>query len=173
MGMKDWLKRLQENAEDKLKKADDPQAQRDAKREENARNVRRAASAVKMAQKGLKAYNDASKKAGEIGRTVTEKTAEIAGKAQPLAGKVDETADALGKKIKGAFDVVKEKVSKGADAAGEQIGDKIDSARAEQAKKPSTGSSLLDILMPGVPETDATKPKDAPAPKKPNGPNAG
>ncbi|HCS22802.1 MAG TPA: hypothetical protein PLW48_07575 [Alphaproteobacteria bacterium] len=172
MGMKDWLKRMQENAEDKLKKADDPQAQRDAKREDNARNIRRAASAVKLAQKGLQTYNDASKKAGEIGRTVTEKTAEIAGKAQPLAGKIDETADALGKKIKGAFDVVKDKVGKGADAAGEQIGEKIDAARAEQAKKPSTGSSFLDILMPGVPETDATKPKDTP-PKKPNGPNAG
>lgn len=173
MGMKDWLKRLQENAEDKLKKSEDPQEQRNAKREENARAVRRAATLAKLAQKGIKTYGEASKKADEIGKAITEKTADLAGKAQPLAGKVDEATDALGKKLKGAFEVVKDKVSKGTDAAGEQL----DKARAEQAKKPSTGSSLLDMLMPGVPETDATKPKapegDKPAPKKPNGPNAG
>lgn len=168
MGMKDWLKRLQENAEDKIKKSEDPQEQRNAKREENARAIRRAAAAGKLVQKGIKAYGEASKKADEIGKTITEKTADLAGKAQPIAGKVDEAADALGKKLKGAFEVVKDKVSKGTDAAGEQI----DKARADQAKKPSTGSGLLDMLIPAIPETDATKPK-APEPKKPNGPNAG
>jgi len=168
MGMKDWLKRLQENAEDKLKKSDDPQEQRKNKREENARAVRRAATVAKLAQKGIKAYGDASKKADEIGKTITEKTAGLAGKAQPIAGKVDEATDALGKKLKGAFQIVKDKVSKGTDAAGEQI----DKVRAEQAKKPSTGSGLLDMLIPAIPETEATKPK-APEPKKPNGPNAG
>ncbi|MDY0010095.1 MAG: hypothetical protein RBS08_10335 [Bdellovibrionales bacterium] len=176
MGMKDWFKRLQENAEDKLKKADDPQEQRNAKREENARAIRRAATVAKLAQKGIKTYGEASKKAGEIGRSLTEKTAELAEKAQPIAGKVDETAGQLGQKIKGAFDVVKDKVAKGTDAAGTQLGDKIEGARQEQAKKPSTGSGLLDILMPGVPETDATKPKapapKAPAPKKPDAPGA-
>lgn len=168
MGMKDWFKRLQEGAEDKIKKSEDPQEQRSAKREENARAIRRAAAVAKMAQKGIKAYGDASKKADEIGKTITEKTADLAGKAQPLAGKVDEATDALGKKLKGAFGFVKDKVSKGTDAAGEQI----DKVRADQAKRPSTGSGLLDMLIPAVPETDATKPK-APETKKPKGPNAG
>ena len=173
MGMKDWFKRMQDNAEDKLNKAEDPQAQRDAKREQNARNLRRAATAAKLAQKGLKAYGDASKKADEIGKAITEKTAEIAEKAQPIAGKVDEAASDFGLKIKGAFEVVKDRARKGAEAAGDQIEGQVDKARAEQAKKPSTGSGILDMLIPGVPDTDATKPKTPPAPKKPHGPNAG
>lgn len=174
MGMKDWFKRLQDDAEDKLKKADDPEAQRNAKREDNARAIRRAATAMKLAQKGIKAYGDASKKAEEIGKTITEKTAEIAEKAQPLAGKVDEAASAARGKLKGAFDVIRDAAAKGADAAGEQISQHAEKARAEQAKKPSTGSSLLDMLIPAVPETDATKPKAPPAkkPDAPKGPGA-
>jgi len=176
MGMKDWLNKMQKNAKDKLEKEQDPAEQRKQKREENARAVNRTAKLIKTATKAVQTYNKASKKADELSTDATKKTIELAEKAKPLAEKVDqaagkagETAGKLGRNLKGAFLVIKDKVSKGADEAGKQV-DKI---REEQAKKPSTGSGLLDFLAPAVPETEATKPKqlkNAPknAPKPPN-----
>ena len=55
---------------------------------------------------------------------------------------------AFGETAKNAFDSVSEKA-----------GEKVDEIKKDNAKKPTTGSSLLDLLTPAVPETDATKPK--------------
>ncbi|MBI1215927.1 MAG: hypothetical protein GC185_08935 [Alphaproteobacteria bacterium] len=163
MGMKDWLDKFTKNAKDKEQESKDPEAIKKAKKEAAERTFRRTTKAIQIAKKGLSTYNDTSKKVGELTDEATKKAAELAEKAKPAAEKVDKAAGWVGKKAKGAFETAKGTVNKGVDAASK----KIEEVREDNAKKPSTGSGLLDLLAPAVPETDATKPKKPAAPKQP------
>jgi len=169
MGMKDWLDKIKKTADERHHEETDPAKIRAAKKAANERTMKRTAKAIELAQKGLKTYNNVSKKVGDITDAVTDKAAELAESAKPAAEKIDQVASKVGEAASGAFKAVKDKVVDGAEAAG----DKLDEVKKENATKPSTGSSLLDFIAPAVPETDATKPKheapkkDAPKPPQP------
>ena len=164
MGLKNFFEKLKKKAEDHLKEETDPAKIKQQKKENAEKTFKRTTFAIKWAKKGIETYNDASKKVEKITDAAAEKTAALAEKAKPLAEKVDNAAAAVGEKAKVAFDVVKDKVVQGADAAGK----KIEEVKQDNAKKPTTGSGLLDLIAPAVPETDATKPKTKnEAPKAP------
>lgn len=161
MGLKKFFENLKKKAEDHLKPETDPAKIKAAKKAAAEKTFKRTTSAIKWAKKGLETYNDASKKVGDITDAAAEKTAQLAEAAKPIAEKIDNAASAAGEKAKVAFDVVKDKVVQGVDAAGK----KIEETKQDNAKKPTTGSGLLDFIAPAVPETDATKPKKVEPPK--------
>jgi hypothetical protein len=164
MGLKKFLENLKKKAEDHLKEETDPAKIRQAKKAAAEKTFKRTTTVIKWAKKGMETYNDVSQKVEKVTDAAAEKTANLAEKAKPIADKIDNVAGAVGEKAKQAFDVVKDKVVQGVDAAGK----KIEETREESAKKPSTGSGLLDFIAPAVPETDATKPKAKDeAPKEP------
>ena len=166
MGMKDWLDGIKKKVDERHHEETDPAKIRAAKKEQNERNMKRAAKAMQLAQKGLKTYNEVSKKAGEITDAVADKTADLAEKAKPIAGKIDEVAGKVGDAASGAFKAVKDKVVDGAEAAGEKIAD----ATKPNPDKPTTGSGLLDLFAPAVPKDVVPKKedkKDAPKPPQP------
>lgn len=163
MGMKDWLDKLKQKAEDHNKEETDPAKIRAAKKEANERTMKRTAKAIELAQKGLKTYNNVSKKVGDITDAAAEKTAELAEKAKPAAEKIDGALEKAGHAASGAFNAVKNTVTGGIDAAGK----KLDEAKKDNAGKPSSGSSLLDFIAPAIPENAKPKKddkKDAPKP---------
>lgn len=162
MGLKNFLDRLKKKAEDHLKEETDPAKIRAAKKEANEKKMKRTAALIKGAQKGLETYNNVAKKVEEITDAAAEKTAVLAEKAKPLAEKVDQAAGVVGEKASQAFKAAKDAVVDGASAAGQ----KVEEIRKDNENKPSTGSGLLDLLAPAVPETEATKPKKAPEPPK-------
>lgn len=165
MGMKDFLEKIRKKVEDRKKEETDPAVIRKKKKEAAEKTFKRTTTAIKWSKKAMETYNTVSKKAEEITDAAAEKTAQLAEKAKPIAEKIDSAASAAGQTLKGAFEVVKDQVVKGAGAAGE----KIEEIKQDNAKKPSTGSGLLDLITPAVPETDATKPKakdDQPKPPK-------
>lgn len=162
MGLKKFFENLKKKAEDHLKEETDPAKIRQAKKEAAEKTFKRTTTAIKWAKKGIETYNDVSKKVEEVTDAAAEKTAQLAEKAKPLAEKLDNAASAAGEKAKSAFGAVKDSVSQGVDAAGK----KIDEVKQDNAKKPTTGSGLLDLIAPAVPETDATKPKAKDAPKQ-------
>jgi len=141
--MKDWLDSLKKAAEDKLKKAEDPDAQKEAKKENARKQATRAIKAIGLAKKGVDQYNEVSKKVDGITTDAANKIIDLAEKAKPLAEKVDDAASSLLKKAKGLFQKAAEKT------------------RQDNIAKPSTGSGIIDLPAPAVPETDATKPKTA------------
>lgn len=174
MGLSNLLKGLKEKAENFLKEETDPAKIRAAKKEANEKKMKRTAAGIKLAQKGLEVANNVSAKIEQVSDAAAETTAKLAEKAAPLAEKVDAVA---GKTIDGAitaaskagetavtaFNVVKDKVVEGTLTAGA----KIEEIKEESAKKPSTGSSILDLIAPAVPNTEATKPKNPETPKAP------
>ena len=62
-------------------------------------------------------------------------------------------------KASGKIDVVKDVVAGGAKIASDIASEKVQEIKEANAKKPSTGSGLLDALLPAVPTTEVTKPK--------------
>jgi hypothetical protein len=70
-------------------------------------------------------------------------------------------AGTLGKTVKGAGKTIAD----GATDAGRAAAEKARAAKEAQERKPSTRSGLLDLIVPAVPETEATKP--AASEKKP------
>lgn len=201
MGMRDFLDRIKKNAQDKLNKDESPEAQKQRKKDEMRKNFETLNKAINIAKKAHKVHGDVSKKVEGIKEGAAEKTISLADKAKPLADKIDSAADAISsriggkkpaakkpvaekpaaqdatpfKKIGGLFNAARGKVADGAKAVGKKAGglkDGVtDALKGDGVKKPSTGSSLLDILAPAVPETEATQPKPAaPAPKKPRAP---
>lgn len=158
-GLKDMLNGLKKKAEDYLKEETDPAKIRAAKKEANEKKMRRTATGIKLAQKGLAVANTVSEKVEQVTDAAAEQTAKLAEKAAPLAEKVDKVAGGAIDGAAAAFNYVKDKVIEGGLAAGE----KIEEMKKDADTKPSTGSSLLDMLAPAVPKTDATQPKNPPA----------
>ncbi len=161
MGLKKFFDNLKKKAEDHLKEETDPAKIKQAKKAAAEKTFKRTTTAIKWAKKGIETYNDVSKKVEKVTDAAAEKTAELAEKAKPLADKLDKAANAAGEKAMHAFEVVKDKVVEGSEAAGK----KIEEVKQDNAKKPSTGSGILDFIAPAVPETDATKPKAKEPPK--------
>lgn len=161
MGLfKKWVDKVQKDAEDKLKKEADPQEQKKAKKENAEKTFRRTTDAIKLARKGLEVYNEAAKKVDEVTHDLTEKAIDLAEKAKPMAERLDKATGNMVEKAKDALG-----------SAADKAGEKIEQVKKDNANNPTTGSSLLDILTPGVPETDATKPRKT-ADKKPPAPPA-
>ncbi|HYD17311.1 MAG TPA: hypothetical protein VEF76_02390 [Patescibacteria group bacterium] len=166
MGLKNFLDKLKQKAEDHLKEETDPAKIRAAKKEANEKKMKRTAAAIKLAQKGLATANDVNEKIEAVTDAAAIKVGELAEKAKPLAEKVDGVAGVAGEVITGAFNAAKDKAIETGLAAGA----KIEEIKKDNEGKPSTGSSLLDLIAPVVPDTDATKPKpkapEAPKPPK-------
>lgn len=230
MGMKDWINGMKKKAEERLNPAPaDPETARKKKREDNEKNFKRTAEAIKLAKKAIEVVGKASDKADEISKDIAGKTIDIADKVGPLAERVDgaidsatgavkkalrrsdddapeaeteiepvadtpaaeekasivsrvkETTSEIAAKTSGTlgatFETVKDKTADGIKAAGDGLksvgdaaGKAIDEAKEANAKKPSSGSSLLDMIAPVIPETEATRPKkpaDKDAPPQP------
>lgn len=163
MGLKSILDGIKQKAEDYLKEETDPAKIRAAKKAANEKKMKRTATGIKVAQKGIQVANTVNEKVDQVTEAAAATTAVIAEKAKPIAEKVDQAAGATVDTAVSAFNYVKDKVIIGGLTAAEKIGEMKENAE----KKPSTGSSLLDLLAPAVPETDATKPKKPDAPKGP------
>lgn len=178
MGLKNFLDRFKKKSEEP--ENTDPLAAKKAEKERTRRNAERAAKAFGLAKKGLDTFNAGAEKARDIKDTIKEKISGVAEKATPAAEKVDEaaadvaagkvgqTVSKIGDTAKSALDAAKNGLKAAVNAAGE----KATAAKEEAAQKPSTGSTLLDILLPAVPETDATKPKAKKADDTPPSPPA-
>lgn len=177
MGLGKFLDKLKKKIEDSRKEETDPAKIKAAKKAQAEKTFKRTTTVIKAAKKGLDTYNGVSKKVEDLTDAAAEKTAKLAEKAKPLAEKIDKAAGVVGEKASQAFNVVKDKVVEGAAAAA----DKVDEIKKDNANKPSTGSGLLDFIAPAVPETDATKSKNArkedapkaPPPATPPAPPAG
>lgn len=163
MGLKSILDGLKQKAENYLKEETDPAKIRAAKKAANEKKMKRTAAGIKLAQKGIQVANTVNEKVEQVTEAAAETTAKIVDKAAPIAEKVDQVAGGAIDTAVGAFNVVKDKVIEGGLTAAE----KYDELKKDGEKKPSTGSSLLDLLAPAVPDTDATKPKKPDAPKAP------
>lgn len=158
---REWIEKLKKAADEKLnKKPLDPKEERELKKAETRKMAERTIKAIDIAKKGAAQYEKVAKKVDEAAKGATEKAADLLEKAKPLADKVDDAANAVGnaastagKKVKGLF---------------QRAAKKVEDAKKDNAKKPTTGSGILDLLTPAVPETEATKPKepkdDAPKP---------
>ena len=151
-GMKDWLDNLKKAAAEKRKKANDPVAQKEAKKAEVKKTTARAIKAIDLAKKGADQYGKVAKTVDDATGKVAEKALDIAEKVAPLADKADKAVSAFGQKVKGLF---------------RKAADKAHELKESGDDKPSTGSGILDSLLPAVPETDATKPKAKDAPPQP------
>ncbi|MBL8712858.1 MAG: hypothetical protein JNM12_08155 [Alphaproteobacteria bacterium] len=169
MGIKNFLDKLKQKAEDHLKEETDPAKIRAAKKEANEKKMKRTAAAIKLAQKGLATANEVNDRIEAVTDAAAVKIGDLAEKAKPLAEKIDGVAGIAGDAITGAFNVAKDKAIEGGLAAGA----KLEELKKDADTKPSTGSSLLDLIAPVVPDTDATKPKTPPkAPEAPKPPKA-
>ncbi len=151
MGMlKKFMDKVQQTAKDKLTQDQDPQVQKAAKKEANKKTAERAVKAAKIVKQGVEAYNHTAKKLDEAVTDVTQKTITLAEHAKPLAEKIDGAISTAGEEVKDAFGNAQKKIQ-----------DKVADLKKGAADKPSTGSGILDLLLPGIPETDATRPKPA------------
>jgi protein subunit release factor A len=64
------------------------------------------------------------------------------------------------------IDTTKEVVKGAAKIAADLTAQKTQEVKEANAKKPSTGSSILDAFLPAVPHTEGTKPKTEKAAEK-------
>lgn len=187
---KDWLDKLNKAGKDKPEeKADTPVNETPAqepvteteeeriarKKQEAEEKFERTVEAIRMGQKGVDAAKGIAGKAGETIGAATDKIKGMIGRrGEETPATEAETPEAEKQKgpglfartkgmLGGAFGTAKNKAAEGAKAAGE----KIEEIKKDNAKKPSTGSSLLDMLAPAVPETEATKPKELKKPEEP------
>ena len=151
MGAKDWLQRLKDKAEESLRKAEDPAELKKQKKEDNAKKIARAAKAIKLAQKGMEIQDDLNKKADAVKKAATEKALDAVEKIEPVADKVDAAAQGLKDKVTDLF--------------GKAV-QKAEDIKKSEEQKPSTGSTILDIISPPIPENDQTKRSDKPQPKQ-------
>lgn len=201
MGLRDFFDRKKKEAEDRLNPPKlSPEQEKQRRKDDARKTFEQMNRAIELAKKGLKIRSDVKKKKKSIQDSIDHKTIAIADKAAPIAQKIDSTLGTTGKKedkpktdktdkpglLMRGFGAARKGISTGAGAIGagakavkdgagklaDTAQDKIAEQRAANAKKPTTGSGLLDFLAPAVPHTDATKPKaetpkPAPAPKKP------
>jgi hypothetical protein len=79
---------------------------------------------------------------------VLAKGIEAGGKAAEKAASAKEKAS-----------VAKDVATGGAKIVGGVVSEKAKEISKENAKKPSTGSGILDLIVPAVPHTEHTKPK--------------
>lgn len=161
MGMRDFLKNARKKAEDRLNpKPLTPEEEKTRKKETAQRQFNQMNKAMEMAKKGLKIKGDVDRKTNAIKDGLARKTIEVTEKlgiSKDDAERADTPAKPAEKKPG-----ILVRAGKGlADGAR----DLVDDAKDAQARKPSTKSSLLDLIVPAVPETDATKPKTPPADK--------
>lgn len=189
MGMRDFLDKMKQKAEERLNPKPLTPEEEKARKQANARKqFEQLNSAIEFGKKAIKIKKDVDGKVDAIKDGIAEKTIKIVDKiegnasdaapAQPAESKAkDDAPKTLGMISKGigkglgavrsAGDAVKK--------AGGTVADKAkglaDAQREAAARKPSTRSGILDMIVPAVPDTKATAPKkpaaDQPAPKAP------
>lgn len=183
MGLKKLVDKFKKNTKESLEKDENP-------KEKNKKRVQNAERLAKFATNAMKWY----KKGEDTVEEGKRKAIDIAEKASPYAEKVDKTASDVADKAKKGAKLVGDKASELAGKAGkklsdsanaafdeankrtEKLADHVEKKRKESEHLPSSGSSLIDLLSPTIPETDATKSKKKPPQppkKKPPQPGAG
>lgn len=189
MGMRDFLDKMKQKAEERLNPKPLTPEEEKARKQANARKqFEQLNSAIEFGKKAIKIKKDVDGKVDAIKDGIAEKTIKIVDKiegnasdaapAQPAEAKAKDDAPktpgmiskGIGKglgAVKSAGDAVKK--------AGGTVADKAkglaDAQREAAARKPSTRSGILDMIVPAVPDTKATAPRkpaaDQPAPKAP------
>lgn len=178
MGMRDFLDKLKQKAEDRLNPKPLTPEEEKARKQANARkqfeNLNRGIEVVKKAMKVKKAVDE---KTDAIKDGIAQKTIAVVDKIE------SKTGPAPAKKEEPAAPKKPGVIGKGVAAvkgAGASVAGKAKDIAAQQreaaARKPSTRSTILDAIVPAVPDTKATAPKkpasDAPV-KKPAAKGAG
>ena len=172
MGMRDFLDKLKQKAEDRLNpKPLTPEEERKQKQDNMRKQIEQLNNAVNFGKKAMKIKKDVTEKTDAIKDGLAQKTIDIVNKIEDNkpAGKKDTTPPAT--KKPGL-------IGKGVAAvkgAGNSVADKAKGIAEQQreaaARRPTTRSHLLDLIVPAVPKTDATAPKkpanDKPATKAP------
>ncbi len=164
MALPDFLKKLKQKAEERLNpKQLTPEEERAQKQAAARKQFEQVNRVINLGKKAVQVHGDVKKKAETIKDGIAETTIRVVDK---ISGQKGDATPAEPKQP----GIIGKTVSKGVQAvkdAGETIGDKArtlsEQQRAAAARKPTTKSSLLDAIVPAVPETKAT------APKKPAG----
>ena len=144
--MRDFLDKLKQQAEERLNpKPLTPEEERARKKEEAQKTFKRTAKAMELGQKAIKISKDVSDKTDAFKDAAAKGAASIADKAAPIADKIDGLAGKLKQAINGPDD---------------------GTAKPDRPKKTS-GSGLLDLLVPPADHDAAKKPAEKPAPKAP------
>ena len=147
MGMKNWLDKIQNKLDEKLRQAEDPEFQKQLQKKTNKKMADRAVKAINLARQGLDKYQKTAQKVDELKIKAAKKGSEIAEKIKPAAGVVDAGVIKAKQKLKIVFNNAVEKARQ---------------RKRDRAARPSTGSRFLDAFLPAIPETEETtrrKPK--------------
>lgn len=153
MGIEKWVNKIKDAAEQSKKDDADPKK----RAEKSSKSAKRA---FNWMQKGLEGY----KKVSQASDDARDKTIELAKKAEPIAEKIDDAASDFADSAKKTFS---EKMSAGKKAWAE-LQEKRAAAKeqnkTDKENKPSTGSSLIDLIAPALPD-DKDQKKSAPKSK--------
>lgn len=164
MGMRDFLnnaaKNLKQKAQDRLNpKPLTPEEEKARKQAAARKQFEQINNGVELVKKVMKVKKSVDEKTDAIKDGIAEKTIAIVGK---IEGK-DAPAPAEKKPSEPKKPGVIGKGVAAVKGAGASVAGKAKSIAAEQrqaaARKPSTRSGLLDLIVPAVPETKATAPK--------------
>lgn len=160
MGMRDFLDKLKQQAEDRLNPKpltpEEEKARKQAAARKQFENLNRGIEFVKKAMKVKKSVDE---KADAIKDGIAQKTIAVVDKIEGKAGPAPKKEQSDEPKKPGV-------IGKGVAAvkgAGASVADKAKGIAAQQreaaARKPSTRSTILDAIVPAVPNTKATAPK--------------
>lgn len=149
MGMRDFLEKMKQQAEERLNpKPLTPEQERARKAEEAKKTFKRTAKAMELGQKAIKISKDVGDKTDALKDAAAKVFLDVTDKSAPLADKVDGLAGKLKKAVNGPDD---------------------GTAKPDRPKKTS-GSGLLDLLVPPADHDATKKPAADPAPKAPKPP---
>lgn len=160
MGMRDFLDKLKQKAQDRLDpKPLTPEEEKARKQASARKQFEQINNGVEFVKKALKVKKTVEDKTDAIKDGIAEKTIAIVDKIEGTAPAPKQPKAPAAPKKPGV-------IGKGVAAvkgAGASVADKAKSIAADQreaaARKPSTRSGLLDLIVPAVPDTKATAPK--------------
>lgn len=173
MGMRDFLDKLKQKAEDRVNpKPLTPEEERAHKQAAAKKKMETLARGIEFIKKAAKTKNDVQDKATAIKDGIAQKTIAIIDKIEGKVGPAPAEDASTEPKNPGV-------IGKGIAAikdAGASVVDKAQGIAAEHRKaaacRPSTRSTILDMIVPAVPNTKATAPKKPAATKKPQPPRS-
>ena len=165
MGLKKIVENFKNKKQQKLEEKND-------QRKQTQKRVESMKRAISWAEKGTKVYRKVEEKQTQF----TERARSTAERVEPLAERIDNTTDRWGKEavsgyhkarnsVSETFDKARQKTKETTSSVREKASKKYEEYKEDNAKKPTSGSSLLDLLSPVVPENDYTKRKKPEPPK--------
>lgn len=167
MGMRDFLDKMKKKAQDRLNpKPLTPEEEKARKQTTARKQFEQLNGVIEFGKKALKIKKDVDTKVDGIKDGIAEKTIKIVDKIEGAAP-ADTPAGTASADDAPAQEPKKPGViSKGVSAvkqAGVNVAGKAkdiaQAQRAAAARKPSTRSGILDLIVPAVPDTQATAPK--------------